>query len=105
LAGADAIATMDAERPELVVSDLHMPGADGLAVARHALSRVPPIPVILMTAWPAPAAVREGLLAGAAAHLPKPFANADLVGTVRHVLGEAAFGNPTARRMSGRAPS
>jgi CheY-like chemotaxis protein len=104
-AGSEAIAMMDAERPDLVVTDLHMLGVDGLAVARHARTRVRPIPVILMTAWRAPAAVREGLLAGAAAHLAKPFANADLVGTVRHVLGEAGFGHPTGFRRSGRAAS
>ncbi|HWC02297.1 MAG TPA: response regulator [Methylomirabilota bacterium] len=104
-AGSEAIAVMDAERPDLVVTDLHMPGVDGLAVARHARTRIPPIPVVLMTTWPAPTTVREGLLAGAAAHLGKPFANAHLVGTVRHVLGEAGSGHLTGFRRSGRAVS
>jgi CheY-like chemotaxis protein len=44
-AGSQAIAMMDAEGPDLVVTDLHMPGVDGLTVVRHARTRVPPIPV------------------------------------------------------------
>ncbi len=83
-AGSEAIAMMDAERPDLVVTDLHMPGVDGLAVARHARQQVPPIPVVLITAWPCARGVRDGPLT--TARLAKPFANADLVATVRHAL-------------------
>lgn len=85
-AGPAAIAMMDAERPDLVVTDLHMPGVDGLAVARHARGRVPPIPVVLMTAWPSANGAGGGRLAGATARLAKPFANAELVATVRRAL-------------------
>ncbi|MGH7357669.1 MAG: response regulator transcription factor, partial [Candidatus Rokuibacteriota bacterium] len=85
-AGSEAIVLMDAERPDLVVIDLHMPGVDGLTVARHARERVPPIPVVLITAWPAASEAWDGRLAGATAHLAKPFANADLVAAVRRAL-------------------
>jgi aminoglycoside phosphotransferase family enzyme/CheY-like chemotaxis protein len=43
-AGPDAIRLIGGERPDLVVTDLRLPGAGGLTVARHARSRVPPIP-------------------------------------------------------------
>ena len=85
-AGSEAITMMAAERPDLVVTDLHMPGVDGLAVARHARERVPPIPVVLISAWPSVRGAGDGCLAGATAHLAKPFANADLVATVRRAL-------------------
>jgi CheY-like chemotaxis protein len=49
--GPDAIALIDRERLDLVVADLRLPGVDGLAVVRHARGRVPPIPVILITAY------------------------------------------------------
>jgi two-component system response regulator GlrR len=86
--GADAIAMMDAERPDLVVTDLHMPGVDGVAVARHARNRTPPIPVVLMTAWPIAGDAGPRHRADAPAHLVKPFANADLVESVRRTLAE-----------------
>jgi CheY-like chemotaxis protein len=82
--GSEAIAMMDAEFPDLVVTDLHMPGVDGLAVARHARERVPPIPVVLITAWPSAGEGRDRRLA--TARLAKPFANAELVAAVRHTL-------------------
>ena len=85
-AGSEAIAIMDAERPDLVVTDLHMPGIDGLAVARHAREQVPPIPVVLITAWPSAHEARDGQRA--TVRLAKPFANADLVATVRCALRE-----------------
>lgn len=85
-AGSAAIAMMDTERLDLVVTDLHMPGVDGLAVTRHARGRVPPIPVVVLTAWPSANGAGDGRLAGATARLAKPFANADLVATVRRAL-------------------
>jgi DNA-binding NtrC family response regulator len=88
LAGADAIAMMDAEQPDLVVADLHMPGVDGVAVARHAHNRIPPIPVVLMTAWPIADGAGQRHPSDVAAHLAKPFANADFVEAVRRTLDE-----------------
>jgi DNA-binding response OmpR family regulator len=82
--GAEAIAIIDAEQPDLVVADLHMAGVDGLAVARHASERAAPIPVVLVTAWPG--ARGEGSSPQAPGRLAKPFANADLVATVRRGL-------------------
>jgi CheY-like chemotaxis protein len=83
-AGSEAMAMIDAEHPDLVVTDLHMPGIDGLAVARHARQRVPPIPVVLVTVWPPARGAQDE--PPATARLAKPFANADLVATVRCAL-------------------
>ena len=49
--GPEAMALIDRKKPDLVVADLRLPGADGLAVTRHARAHVPPIPVILITAY------------------------------------------------------
>lgn len=92
IAGVDAIALMDAEQPDLVVADLHMPGVDGVAIARHARNRVPPIPVVLMTAWPTADGATGRHPPDAAAHLAKPFANADLVEVVRRTFDETDCG-------------
>jgi CheY-like chemotaxis protein len=94
-AGSEAIAMIDAEQPDLVVTDLHMPGIDGLAVARHARERVPPIPVVLVTAWPPARGAWDE--PPATARLAKPFANADLVATVRHALRDRPRRNVVAR--------
>jgi CheY-like chemotaxis protein len=94
-AGSDAIAMIDAEQPDLVVTDLHMPGIDGLAVARHAREREAPIPVVLITAWPPARGARDD--PPATARLAKPFANADLVASVRRALRDRPRPNAVGR--------
>ena len=50
--GADAIELIDNSHFDLVLSDIRMPRVDGVALATNILSRVPTIPIILMTAVP-----------------------------------------------------
>jgi CheY-like chemotaxis protein len=90
--GPEAMALIDREAPDLVVTDLRLPGADGLAVTRHARLRMPPIPVILMTGYDSPDARRAALEAGAERYLPKPFANAALLDAVLGLLAARAAG-------------
>jgi CheY-like chemotaxis protein len=85
--GTEAMAFMEVEAPDVVVTDLHMPGIDALAVTRHARGHCPPIPVVLMTAYPAPEAQQQLREAGGVVHVAKPFRNADLLNAVRRALG------------------
>ena len=93
--GAEAMQVIQAESPDLVVTDLHMPGMDGAAVARCARAHCPPIPVVLMTAYPARMPHRQVQEAGATIQVAKPFANLDLVHAVQRALGDpGAFAAP-----------
>jgi CheY-like chemotaxis protein len=82
--GAEAMEAIEAESPDLVVTDLHRPGIDGVAVARGARAHSPPIPVVLLTAYPN--RVGHPQEAGATIHVAKPFANRDLVQAVQRAL-------------------
>ena len=84
--GRDGIRVIDAQSPDLVVTDLHMSGLDGLAVIRHACAQVPRIPVVLMTAYPSPASQDQARQAGATIHLAKPFSNAAFLAAVQQAL-------------------
>ena len=86
--GADALQVIHAESPDLVVTDLHMPGIDGVAVARCARAHSPPIPVVLMTAYSMRGPHRQVQEAEATIHIAKPFANRDLVHAVQRALGD-----------------
>jgi CheY-like chemotaxis protein len=59
------------------VTDLHMPGIDGVAVARGARAHRPPIPVVLLSAYPMHMGHPQVQEAGATIHVAKPFANRD----------------------------
>jgi CheY-like chemotaxis protein len=84
--GRDALRLIDAASPHLVVTDLHMPGTDGLAVARRAREKSPPIPVILMTAYPTRETKAGATSLGGTSHLGKPFPNADLLRAVERAF-------------------
>ncbi len=84
--GGEAIRLIDAERPNLVVTDLRLPTLDGLAVARHARRVSPPVPVILTTAYGSPRVEVEAREAGATVYLAKPFSTAQLLAAVRQAL-------------------
>jgi DNA-binding NtrC family response regulator len=58
---------------EVVVSDLMMPGIDGLEVLRRAKSIRPGCEVVLMTAFASVETVREALKRGAVDYITKPF--------------------------------
>src|SRR5262245_65676672 len=47
--GAEALATLERQRPDLVLTDLLMPGMDGLELVQAIRTNHPLVPVILMT--------------------------------------------------------
>lgn len=88
--GADAIALIDAEHPGLVVTDLRLPHADGLAVTRHARQSSPPVPVVLITAYASSDARQKAAEAGAAVFLRKPFGTGEFLDAVRRGLASVS---------------
>lgn len=71
--GAAALALLDAQEFDLVVTDLTMPGIDGMAVLRKAVA-LPRAPIVLMmTAFATTDTAVEAMKAGAYDYLIKPF--------------------------------
>jgi DNA-binding NtrC family response regulator len=84
-----AIELIEREHPGLVVTDLSLPRGDGFQVTRCAREQLPPIPVIIITAYHTFQMAKKAQEEGAASYLPKPFSNRDLVEAVRKALMEA----------------
>jgi two-component system cell cycle sensor histidine kinase/response regulator CckA len=74
-----------APAPLALVSDVVMPGLDGLALAARLRARHPGLPVLLVSGY-AEAALGRDLAAEGLRLLPKPYALADLVAELRAVL-------------------
>lgn len=70
--GPEALAKIDAETFACVLSDIRMPGVNGVDLFRAIKARRPEIPVVLMTAYVTDEIVREGLAEGVVAVLNKP---------------------------------
>lgn len=82
--GVEALELLERSPVDLVVSDIHMPRLDGVALAMRLLSKIPPIPVIMMTGDPS-ANVDEILQRGVPC-LSKPLALDKLSSLVESVL-------------------
>jgi DNA-binding response OmpR family regulator len=87
--GADGLAAVAAQRPDLVVLDLMMPGIDGLEVCRRLRRQLPDLPVIMLTALGEEADRVIGLEVGADDYVTKPFSPRELVLRIRSVLRRA----------------
>ncbi len=81
-----AIAAVERGPVDCLVTDLRMPGSDGLAVLRRAREADPELPVILMTAHGTVATALAALRAGAFDYVEKPFDNDELRALVRRAL-------------------
>src|SRR3990172_5512430 len=95
--GKSAMATFRAEKPDLIVLDLGLPGMDGLDVTR-AVRKDSNAPIIMLTARGEESDKLVGLELGADDYIVKPFSPKELVARVRAVLrrAESAGQSPSA---------
>lgn len=84
------------QRVDILVTDLHMPGIDGLELVRQtrALAARRYLPIVMLTTESQNNAVQEGLKAGLTAWIVKPFKSDTLLKVVTKALGKRA---PVAR--------
>lgn len=87
--GLAAVKHLDANLPQLVISDVTMPGMDGYQLCRaiRADKRLENLPVLLLTNLADEEKVLAGLEAGADAFISKPFESERLLARVRDLLG------------------
>ncbi len=84
--GSAALRAIDEQDFAVVVTDLRMPGADGLAVLERAREVSPQTVVIVMTAHGSIESAVEALRAGAADYILKPVLFEDLLAKVERIL-------------------
>jgi len=70
---AEGFEVLAKEDVDLVVTDIKMPGADGMDILRYVRENLPELPVILITAYGSIAQAVEALKAGALDYVVKPF--------------------------------
>ncbi|MFQ5946316.1 MAG: response regulator [Anaerolineae bacterium] len=82
----EALELMAEEPVDLLVSDLRLPGLDGLTLIQQARDRVPDLPAILFTAFDSEDVRSEANRIGVNGYLVKPFSIEDLIDEVTRAL-------------------
>jgi DNA-binding NarL/FixJ family response regulator len=114
---AEAVALTEQHAPDVVLLDIHMPG-NGIHAAREITTRMPGVPVVMLTQSAEEDDLFDSLRAGAVGYLLKDMDTRALPQALRGVLaGEGAvaprillrimdeFRGPTKRRFGRRSPA
>lgn len=84
--GVEALRQLEEKPIDLVLTDIRMPGMDGLTLLEKIHTRMPDIPVVLLTAWPSVEATVRALRLGARDFLTKPTSTTELLRVVENQL-------------------
>lgn len=72
---------------DLLISDLNMPGMDGLTLIREAQSIDPTLPAVVITGYSTESSAIEALNLGVAGYLTKPFGTTQVLAAAAKALG------------------
>jgi len=88
--GDEALALLPEVKPEFVIADVHMPGANGYEVCRRSKQLRADVPVLLLVGTFEPFDENEARSCGADSFLKKPFDSQELLQRVQELLASKA---------------
>ena len=107
-----ALVQLTREKPAAIISDVRMPGTDGLALLNTLHTDFPDIPTIIMTAHSDLDSAVAAYQGGAFEYLPKPFDIDEAISVTRRALAHTASNSPSptnttaiASEIIGEAPA
>ena len=95
--GHALIRAVEADRPDVVVTDIIMPGLDGIAATAELVARCPDTRVVLVTVHDDPELAERGYAAGALGFVTKHRAGQELVAAVRAAVRGERYLSPHLR--------
>jgi two-component system nitrogen regulation response regulator GlnG len=84
----EVLAALDSDTPQALISDIRMPGLNGVDLLREVKQRHPALPVIIMTAFSDLESAVSAFQGGAFEYLPKPFDVERAVELIRRAVEE-----------------
>ncbi|MEO8484734.1 MAG: nitrogen regulation protein NR(I) [Betaproteobacteria bacterium] len=92
----EVLQALGVSQPQVLVSDIRMPGESGIALLTKVKERYPHIPVIVMTAYSDLDSAVQAFQGGAFEYLPKPFDVDHAVALIRRAQSETPVASPVA---------
>ena len=102
-AAQEGLDALDKEEPQVVISDIRMPGTSGLEFMQKLKEKLPATPIIIMTAYSDLESAVAAFQGGAFEYLPKPFDVDHAVELIRRALDESLRESQTQESI-GEAP-
>jgi len=99
--GRALIAAVDLEMPDIIISDIKMPGLDGLIAAMNIRAKHSEVPFIFVSVQDDPATIRKAIAEGARGYVIKSDAGDELASAVEAVLGGSQYLSSSARGALG----
>lgn len=87
--GDSIMAQLEHEQPDAIISDIRMPGVDGITLLSRIVENYPDLPVIIMTAHSDLESAVTSYQTGAFEYLPKPFDVDDAVALVKRAVAHS----------------
>ncbi|PMS23864.1 nitrogen regulation protein NR(I) [Trinickia dabaoshanensis] len=100
----EALAALERESPQVLVSDIRMPGASGLELLQAIRERLPELPVIIMTAYSDLDSAVAAFQGGAFEYLAKPFDVDKAVELIHRAVDESLRGSHVGETVLADAP-
>jgi len=100
LDGRTAIRELVEKKPSLLITDIQMPGMNGLELARRARSFDPELPVVLITGYASMDTAVQALRDGVSDYITKPFSIAELKSVVGRILENRALAAENRRLLT-----
>ena len=100
--GEEAVRLARRHRPDVVLLDVRMPGADGLSVLGQLRTELPSIAVIMFSSYDNPTYIARAVALGAAGYLVKNASREEIIAGIRRAAaGEALWSREGLRRVTG----
>jgi len=98
--GQELLAAAERLRPDLVITDIGMPGLDGIEATRRLQAALPGVKVLILSIHAEPSCVRAAFAAGAWGYLLKTAGPGEIARAVREVLAGRFYISPAVARAA-----
>jgi DNA-binding NarL/FixJ family response regulator len=97
--GEQLLEVLDAVTPDLLITDIHMPGMDGLTAVARIRKRHPSLPILVLSMYDTGDVVQRAVANGANGYLMKNAPPKELQHAVRTMLATGSYFNSQAARL------
>jgi DNA-binding NarL/FixJ family response regulator len=105
--GRELLECLERVTPDVVITDISMPGMDGLTAMAEIRCRYPEVRVVVLSMHDTPEQVRAAMAAGACAYLPKDASDFELGSALHSVMTTGSYVSATVMQqlMADKQPS